>query len=122
MKRLLGRMLDLHTLWCSEVDNVSVGLEHVDLLDSLNGLHVDLLKSGLELLVVHTRVLRLGLDLTSRGTLSAIIPQLSASIHPFLLLLMPPLHRLSLVRLSEIHGSRFGNLLTLQKICQQGYR
>ena len=83
MTSLPGGMLDVHTLWCSEVDNVSVGLEHVDLLDRLDGLHVDLLKSSLELLVVHHRVLRLRLDLTSRGTLSAIIPQLSASIHQF---------------------------------------
>ena len=120
MKRLLGGMLNVHTLWCSEVDNVSVGLEHVDLLDCLDGLHVDLLKSGLELLVVHTRVLRLGLDLTSRGTLSAITPQLSASIHQFLLPLMPPLHHLCLVRLSEIDGSRFGNLLTLQIYVSRG--
>lgn len=112
---LPGGMLDVHTLWCSEVDNVSIGLEHVDLLDRLDGLHVDLLKSGLELLVVHHRVLWLRLDLTSRGTLSAIIPQLSASIHQFLPPLMPPPHRLCLVRLSEVDGSRFGNLLTLQR-------
>lgn len=120
MKRLPGRKLDVHTLWCSEVDNVSVGLEHVDLLDGLDGLHVDLLKSGLELLVVDTKVLWLGLDLTSRGTLSAIIPQLSASIHQFRLPLMPPLHHLCLVRLSEIDGSRFGNLLTLQRYVSRG--
>lgn len=120
VKRLPGRMLDVHTLWCSEVDNVSISLEHVDLLDSLDGLHVHLLKNGLELLVVHTRVLRLGLDLTSRGTLSAIIPQLSASIHQFLLPLMPPIHHLCQFRISEIDGSRFGNLLTLQRYVSRG--
>lgn len=120
MKRLPDGKLDVHTLWCSEVDNVSVGLEHVDLLDGLDGLHVDLLKSGLELLVVDTKVLRLGLDLTSRGTLSAIIPQLSASIHQFRLPLMPPLRHLCLARLSEVYGWRCGNLLTLQRYVSTG--
>lgn len=40
------------TLWCGEVNDVAVALEHVDLLDGLDGLDVQLLKRGLELLVV----------------------------------------------------------------------
>lgn len=69
------------TLWCSEVDDVSVRLEHVDLLDGLDWLDVHLLENGLELLLINTRVLWLGLDLASWGSLSAICPDLSAS-HP----------------------------------------
>lgn len=69
-----------HTLWCSEVNDVSIGLEHVDLLNGLDRLDVQLLKCGLELLVVDTEVLWLGLDLSSWGTLSATFTILSASI------------------------------------------
>lgn len=70
-----------HTLWCGEVDDVSVRLEHVDLLNGLNWLDVHLLENGLELLLINARVLWLGLDLASWGSLSARIPSLSAS-HP----------------------------------------
>lgn len=34
------------------MDDVAVGLEHVDLLDGLDGLGVELLQLGLELLVI----------------------------------------------------------------------
>lgn len=34
------------------MDDVAVGLEHVDLLDGLDGLSVELLQLGLELLVI----------------------------------------------------------------------
>lgn len=70
-----------HTLWCGEVDDVSVRLEHVDLLNGLDWLDVHLLENGLELLLINARVLWLGLDLASWGSLSAIISSLSAS-HP----------------------------------------
>lgn len=40
------------TLGSGEVDDVAVGLEHVDLLDGLDGLSVELLQLGLELLVI----------------------------------------------------------------------
>lgn len=40
------------TLWCREVNNVAVTLEHVDLLNCLDWLHIELLQRGLELLVV----------------------------------------------------------------------
>lgn len=41
-----------HTLGGGEVNNVAVALEHVDLLDGLDGLDVELLEGLLELLVV----------------------------------------------------------------------
>jgi hypothetical protein len=54
----------------SKVDDVSVLLEHVDLLNSLDGLGVQLLKGELKLLVVGTGAGRCALDLSSGGTLS----------------------------------------------------
>ena len=39
------------------MDDVAVVLEHVDLLDGLDGLHVHLLQRGLQLLVVGARTL-----------------------------------------------------------------
>lgn len=80
--RLIGGLgCRKRTLWCGEVDDVSVRLEHVDLLDGLDWLDVHLLENGLELLLINTRVLWLGLDLASWGSLSAICPYLSA-LHP----------------------------------------
>jgi hypothetical protein len=52
------------------VDDVSVLLEHVHLLNSLEGLNVQLLKSGLELLVIGTGVANNLLDLTAGSTLA----------------------------------------------------
>lgn len=40
------------TLGRSEVDNIAVLLEHVDLLDGLDGLDVQLLQRRLQLLVI----------------------------------------------------------------------
>lgn len=48
----LGRARISHTLGGREVDDVAVLLEHVDLLNGLDGLGVELLQGGLELLVV----------------------------------------------------------------------
>lgn len=59
-----------HTLWCGEVDDVSVALEHVDLLNGLDGLDVELLQGLLELLVVGGGPLGRTLHLPARGTLS----------------------------------------------------
>jgi len=53
------------------VDNIAVGLEHVDLLDGLDRLHVQLLEGALELLVVGAGALVDLLDLSSRSTLAA---------------------------------------------------
>lgn len=54
------------------MDDVSVLLEHVDLLDGLDGLHVHLLQGGLELLVVGTGGLVDLLDLAAGSTLSSV--------------------------------------------------
>jgi hypothetical protein len=62
-----------HTLWCGEVDDVAVALEHVDLLNSLDGLNVQLLERSLELLVVGAgRPVDL-LDLSARSTLASVL-------------------------------------------------
>lgn len=41
----------------SEMNHVSVFLEHIDLLNCLNGLHVELLQRSLQLLVIGARSL-----------------------------------------------------------------
>jgi hypothetical protein len=41
-----------HTAGSTEVDDVAILLEHVDLLNSLDGLDIQLLEGGLELLVI----------------------------------------------------------------------
>ena len=61
-----------HTLGGGEVDDVAVLLEHVDLLNSLDGLDVQLLKRSLELLVVGTSGPVDLLDLPAGSTLAAI--------------------------------------------------
>lgn len=60
-----------HTLWCGEVDDVSVALEHVDLLNGLDGLDIELLEGLLELLVIGGGPLWCPLHLPARGTLSS---------------------------------------------------
>lgn len=52
------------------MNDIAVRLEHVDLLDSLDGLSVELLQGQLELLVIGTRAGGSTLDLAARGTLS----------------------------------------------------
>ena len=54
------------------MDNVAVALEHVDLLNSLDGLDVQLLERSLELLVVGTSGPVDLLDLPAGSTLAAI--------------------------------------------------
>ena len=70
------------------MDDVSVSLEHVDLLDSLNGLDIELLERRLQLLVIHPRALVHLLDLSSWCALST-VAHLSACLHlvPALLVL-----------------------------------
>jgi hypothetical protein len=53
------------------VDDVAICFEHIDLLDCLDRLHVELLECGLELLVVDTGSLRLALYLPSGRTFPA---------------------------------------------------
>ena len=52
------------------MNDVAVRLEHVDLLDSLDGLGVELLQSLLELLVIGSGAGGRTLDLAAGGTLS----------------------------------------------------
>lgn len=54
------------------MDDVSVLLEHVDLLDALDGLDVQLLESGLELLVIGAGVADDLLDLAAGSTLATV--------------------------------------------------
>jgi len=56
----------------TEVDNVAILLEHVDLLDGLNGLDIHLLEGGLELLVVGAGALVDLLDLAAGSTLASV--------------------------------------------------
>jgi hypothetical protein len=58
------------TLGSSKVDDVAIGLEHVDLLNCLNGLDIQLLQGSLKLLVVGTSALVDLLDLSSGCTLA----------------------------------------------------
>lgn len=52
------------------MDDVAVRLEHVDLLDGLDGLGVELLQVGLELLVIVVGSSRRTLDRSSGSSLS----------------------------------------------------
>lgn len=55
-----------------KVDDVSIRLEHVDLLNGLNRLDIQLLERSLQLLVVNTASLMNLLDLSSRCALSTV--------------------------------------------------
>lgn len=52
------------------MDHVAVALEHVDLLDSLDGLDVELLERSLELLVIGTGASGGALDCSPGGALA----------------------------------------------------
>jgi hypothetical protein len=56
------------------VDDVSVALEHVDLLDCLNWLNVHLLERRLQLLIVGASALVDLLDLSAGSAFATIIP------------------------------------------------
>lgn len=61
-----------HTFRSSKVDNVSVFFEHVHLLNGLDGLHIQLLEGGLELLVVGAGCLVDFLHFSSGGAFSSV--------------------------------------------------
>lgn len=67
-----ARGVSIRTLRGGKVDDVAVALEHVHLLDSLDGLNIDLLKGGLELLVIASGAGRRSLDLSAGSTLATI--------------------------------------------------
>jgi hypothetical protein len=70
------------------VNDVAIALEHVDLLNRLDRLYVQLLKSGLELLVVGACALVDLLDLPAGGTLAA-VDIISQVLFTFALLPLP---------------------------------
>lgn len=76
-----GSQLDaeVRTLGGLEVDDVAVLLEHVDLLDALDGLGVELLQGLEELLVVGTGAGRTALGSTTGGTLATAQKNLDVS-------------------------------------------
>ena len=67
-----GRRWGRLTLRSREVDDVSVLLEHVNLLDGLDGLDVHLLQGRLQLLVVGAGRLVDLLDLAAGSTLASV--------------------------------------------------
>lgn len=75
------------TLWCREVYNVAIRLEHVDLLDRLDRLDIHLLQSCLELLVIRASALVNLLDLSPRCAFASVVvplvtPLCSGAKHP----------------------------------------
>lgn len=75
----MGAKTGVHTLGGGEVDDIAVGLEHVDLLDGLDGLSVQLLQGLLELLVIGAGSGRRTLDLSAGSTLATIFPRQKGS-------------------------------------------
>jgi hypothetical protein len=68
-----GSMVDSLTFWGGKVDDVTVRLEHVDLLNGLDRLDVELLERGLELLLIGAAGLGDTLGLSSRCALAAVV-------------------------------------------------
>lgn len=69
--KILGCGSTSLTLGRGKVNDVAVALEHVDLLDSLDGLDVELLEGLLQLLVIGAGSLGCALHLPARGALAA---------------------------------------------------
>ena len=69
-----------HTFGCAKVQHVAVLPEHIDLLNTRNGLHVELLERALQLFVV-LRGGRLGLahDLAAHRALPTCAPRVSTA-------------------------------------------
>jgi hypothetical protein len=63
----------LHTFRSSEMNDVSIFLEHVDLFDRLDGLNVKFLERGLQLLVVGAGRLVDFLGLATRCAFASIV-------------------------------------------------
>jgi hypothetical protein len=82
------------------VDDVAISLEHVDLLNSLDGLNIELLERRLQLLVIHSCALVNLLDLSSRCAFPTV-----AGLSAFLDL-VPVLHILCISRDCEMHIRR----------------
>jgi hypothetical protein len=69
--RGVGWMEAQHAFGGREVDDIAVRLEHVDLLDGLDGLDAELLQRGLQLLLIGAAGLVDLFDLSSNGALAA---------------------------------------------------
>jgi hypothetical protein len=76
--RRVGRVETQRAFGRGEVDDIAVRLEHVHLLDGLDGLDIELLQRGLQLLLVGAAGLVDLLDLSSHCALAAANDQLSA--------------------------------------------
>lgn len=64
------------------MNDIAVALEHVDLFDCLDGLHVELLQRRLQFLVVRASALVHLFGLASRGTFAAVdVSQSSPRAH-----------------------------------------
>ncbi len=68
----------MHTFRCSEVNDVSILFEHIDLLNRLNWLDVELLQRRLQLLVVCARGLVHLLYLSPRSAFTSVENIMSA--------------------------------------------
>ena len=64
------------TLWIGEMDDIAIFLEHIDLLNGLDGLDVQLLEGGLEFLVVGAGGFVDLLDFSSRCAFTPVIDSL----------------------------------------------
>ena len=72
-EKLLGSLkIKQVTFRSREVNDIPIALEHVDLLDRLDRLHIHLLQRALELLIICARALVDFLDLSPRGTFAAV--------------------------------------------------
>jgi hypothetical protein len=71
------RSSPIHTLWRREVDDVTIRLEHVDLFDGLDWLHIHLLESCLKLLVVRARAFMHLLDLSPWCAFASVVSMLA---------------------------------------------
>lgn len=95
------------------MDDVAVGLEHVDLLNRLDGLDIELLQRRLQLLVVHSRALVNLLDLSSRRALSTIDPLVSSSTSSNSLHANHHKHMLRASQAAATFEGRFGHTLVI---------
>ena len=71
-----------HTFRSGKVNDVSIRLEHVNLLNGLNWLNIELLEGCLQLLVVHSGALVNLLDLSSWSAFSTVHEYVSMSRPP----------------------------------------
>ena len=70
------------TFWCGEGNDLTVLLEHVDLLNCLNWLHIQLLQSALQLLVIGAGAFMRLFDFSSWSSFSSDSDGCSLSLEP----------------------------------------